>query len=185
MAAGKKITHDEAVLLFDQCGLKLLEEYRNNHTKVIALCVCGERHAFYPSSVFSGRTIRCLKCGPKTKCGRNHPRWKGHKAIAGHFWSAIKAGAVRRDIVFDLSIEQAWDLYVKQGRKCALSDVPIKFAKTGADDTTASLDRIDSTGTYCLSNVQWVHKDINLMKNHFSQEEFVAWCKKVANHNAR
>lgn len=46
--------------------------------------------------------------------------------------------------------------------------------------TTASLDRIDSSSGYGLENIQWLHKDINIMKNVHSQDYFLSLCKKVA-----
>ena len=46
---------------------------------------------------------------------------------------------------------------------------------------TASLDRIDSNKGYTKDNVQFVHKDINWMKQDFEQNKFIEYCKKVAN----
>jgi len=34
-----------------------------------------------------------------------------------------------------------------------------------------------------LGNVQWVHKDINLMKGCLDQVEFVNLCREVTTHN--
>jgi archaellum component FlaC len=47
-----------------------------------------------------------------------------------------------------------------------------------------SLDRIDSKLGYIEGNVQWLHKDVNYMKQEYSQEYYIDICKKVAN-NAR
>ena len=46
-----------------------------------------------------------------------------------------------------------------------------------------SLDRIDSLKGYAIDNVQWVHKDINKMKNIHSQPAFINICKLVAMKN--
>lgn len=43
-----------------------------------------------------------------------------------------------------------------------------------------SLDRIDSKKGYVVGNVQWVHKDINRMKNTFPQDYFIQVCKQIA-----
>jgi hypothetical protein len=40
---------------------------------------------------------------------------------------------------------------------------------------------IDSSKGYIEGNIQWVHKDINNMKWDFTQEEFINYCKLVAN----
>lgn len=65
---------------------------------------------------------------------------------------------------------------MKQHRKCNLSGVELEFDKTNS----ASLDRIDNTKGYTLENVQWVHKDINRMKNVFSQDYFIDMCHRIA-----
>lgn len=44
-------------------------------------------------------------------------------------------------------------------------------------NTTASLDRIDSKIGYIEGNVQWVHKDINKMKNSHTHATFLQWCR--------
>ena len=49
-----------------------------------------------------------------------------------------------------------------------------------SSETTASLDRIDSTKGYVENNVQWTLKKINIMKNVFSQKEFIYLCNKVS-----
>lgn len=47
----------------------------------------------------------------------------------------------------NIDIKFAWELYVKQEKKCALSGLPIVFAISNkkSSETTASLDRIDSS----------------------------------------
>lgn len=49
-------------------------------------------------------------------------------------------------------------------------------------DGAASLDRIDSKKDYTIDNVQWVHKDLNYMKQDFTEEEFINYCKLVVNY---
>jgi hypothetical protein len=78
--------------------------------------------------------------------------------------------------------QHAWDLFLKQNKKCVLSGLPIEFKARRKGHNTASLDRINSNEGYVDGNVQWVHKDINWMKNTFSQQHFVDMCKKVADH---
>lgn len=46
----------------------------------------------------------------------------------------------------------------------------------------ASLDRIDSNMDYQEENVQWLHKDINMMKQQFDQDYFIQMCCAVADH---
>lgn len=73
---------------------------------------------------------------------------------------------------------------VKQDKKCALSGILLKFGRSeNVYETTASLDRIDNKKGYTENNVQWVFKDINVMKNIHDQEYFLLLCSKIAKHS--
>ena len=61
---------------------------------------------------------------------------------------------------------------------CNLTD---QLISTKYNKTTASLDRIDSKKAYTVDNIQWVHKDINMLKNKYDQEYFIHMCTLVAN----
>ena len=81
-----------------------------------------------------------------------------------------------------------WDLYLKQNKKCALTGLDICFGIYGNDKLggtrpqTASLDRIDSTKGYLVGNVQWVHKDINNIKQDYSVDELIEYCDLIIKH---
>lgn len=47
----------------------------------------------------------------------------------------------------------------------------------------SDLDRIDSSKGYIIDNVQWVHKDVNLMKLSHSKNTFIQICNQVSNHS--
>jgi hypothetical protein len=110
--------------------------------------------------------------------------WKGYGEISGNYWDGLRRGANgskgRSPIDFDITIEYVWELFLLQERKCALSGLDIWFKHTTTQGTsnTASLDRIDSSKGYITGNVQWVHKDVNKMKNSFDQDYFIRLCKK-------
>ena len=142
-------------------------------------CKCGNIISIITSSLTTGNTKSC-GCVRKL-VGAEHYKWGGHGEISGDFWYTIKQGAIERELTFDLSIEDAWQLFLNQERKCALSQWPINFAPSLRRHLiTASLDRIDSNKGYYLENVQWIHKDINRMKNSFEQAYFIEVCKAVA-----
>lgn len=133
-----------------------------------------------------GKTMSC-GCLRFEIAGKKHHQWSGVGEISGHFWSQLRGNAKRKRpgrkrLEFSITLEYIWDLYVDQGGKCALSGLSIDFVplnhktKGGA---SASLDRIDSSIGYIAGNVQWVHKDINIMKNKFSQEYFLDMCETV------
>ena len=92
----------------------------------------------------------------------------------------LRQNAKDRKLDFDLDIKYVWKLFLKQNRKCALTGETLKFStKCWSHDATASLDRIDSLKGYVKGNVQWVHKEINMMKQQYSMDMFLDWCKKI------
>ena len=115
-----------------------------------------------------------------TKKGPESPYWKGHGEIAAKYWFNVTKHALGRQLEMDVSMEYAWDLFLHQDRKCALTGVELKFGVNG--EQTASLDRIDSAEGYTPANIQWVHKDINFMKRKMSTEGFISWCRAVVAH---
>jgi hypothetical protein len=81
--------------------------------------------------------------------------------------------------VFEIDIKFAWKLFLKQKRRCALTGLELHFGKHGYDKFTASLDRIDNNVGYKKNNVQWVHKDVNKMKNVFPEKYFIEMCSLI------
>jgi hypothetical protein len=127
------------------------------------------------------RRKRCYLSGP------DNPRYTGYKEIQGAYWAAAKQGARNRNIEWSITKEYMWDLYLKQDRKCAYSNLPIHFSTNNLDQKlgvgTASIDRIDSSKPYVPGNVCWVHKRVNVMKGNMSLEEFCEFCEAVAYKN--
>lgn len=117
--------------------------------------------------------------------GNNHFNSTGYGEILGSKFASFRNGASKRDIDFKVTIEEIWNLFLIQERRCALTGLTLRF-KLGKRDpgkTTASLDRIDSDGIYEIENLQWVHVKINRMKSVFPQDEFIEFCRMVAEYN--
>ena len=134
--------------------------------------------------------IRSCGCLNK-RTGSEHFNFDGYGEIHRSIYSSYKNSAnqryksqTREKIPFDVSIEYLWELFLEQDRKCNISGIEIYFGKTNTDPRTASLDRVDSSEGYVEGNVQWVHKDINLMKRTLDQDYFIDLCKKIA-YNSR
>ena len=139
----------------------------------VCQCKCGNI-----KNVIPGHLIANIKsCGCKHTFGMyNHiPYWyfKGFKIKSSHYKDARKE--------FDLTIEHLDELWCKQNGKCAISGVDICLGKTQSQRgiTTGSIDRIDSSKGHIQGNVQWVHKDVNLIKNRFNEQYFIEICKKI------
>lgn len=111
-------------------------------------------------------------------CGKTNGRWKGVGEIPHSYFTKTLDSAKKRNIPFNITIEDMAKLYDKQGGRCVLSGMPITFGKYKY--ATASIDRKDSSKGYTVDNIQWVHKSINAMKSNLSDERFVELCKAVA-----
>ena len=158
---------------------------RNGHVRWNCLCDCGSCHQVLSTHLLSGKVAHC---GCDKQSGRKTHQWGGCGDISGNVWCSIRRGASgskgRIKIDFTISIEYAWEVFLSQDRKCALSGEVLLFEHEDGikvrNFKTASLDRIDSGLGYVEGNVQWVHKDINLMKGRLNQDLFHEWCHKVS-----
>jgi len=104
--------------------------------------------------------------------------WGGYKEIPLSYWSQVISNAKKRNTLVSISIEDGWELFLKQNRKCSLSGHLIEFLSR--KQTTASLDRIDSSKGYIKGNVQWLHKDVNNLKSNWIQKDFIEMCKIIS-----
>jgi hypothetical protein len=140
-------------------------------------CQCGNYAQIDAYRLFNKKIISCNKCKMnKFKSGYNN--------ISAAFMRNIKNGAKKRNIEFNITIQYIDKLFIEQNKKCSLTgqDLIIIQGKSNKN-TTASLDRIDSSKGYVEGNVQFVHKYINVMKWDLSTDEFINICQMVVNYN--
>jgi len=120
------------------------------------------------------------------KSGPRHSQWKGCGEISGNwFYNHVlreRKQNQRTRVPVEITVEDAWNLFLEQEKKCALSGILLEIDNQHHQNT-ASIDRIDSSKGYVKGNIQWVHKHINFMKRTYSQDYFIDMCKKVANKN--
>ncbi len=128
-----------------------------------------------------GWKIRHRRTGGCENCGRKH-NYRGYKDISKSYWNRVTVGAKDRNLECSISIEEAWNIYEKQDRKCALSGIPIFFdtRQQKTSEKTASLDRIDNSKGYIPGNVQWLHKDVNKLKGTFSDDFIIDIAHKIS-----
>lgn len=141
-------------------------------------CDCGEITYRSSYDLTKGKAVSC-GCKHK-KCGKNHFLWKGYGEISKNYFNRVERGAKDRGLEFKITLEEIWNLFLTQKRKCALSGLEIGFAKSHKEKSTASLDRIDSQKGYNIDNIQWVHKDINMLKCNITQDRLVELCNLVS-----
>jgi len=162
----------------------LYKQKTTNRRGIYWLCECkscGNKKELREDNLELGQTHKCLKCH-KSITRKNFP-------IASSHWRSIECAAKERKIDFDIGIDYIVELFWKQGGKCALTgdDLCLYTDNKGYHlygpklDNYASLDRIDSSKGYIVGNLQWVRKDINMLKGALSQDKLIELCKKVSN----
>jgi hypothetical protein len=153
-------------------------ERQGRHTYWLCKCACGNEIV---KSLVTLRAGKTKSCGCK-RSGPTSSKWRGIGELSYSYFYRVKQSAQKRKKIFRIDIEYAWNLFLRQERRCAISGLPIEFPHRVADNKTnaPSLDRIDSSQGYVEGNVQWVHKHINLMKNDLSQKYFIDMCRHVA-----
>ena len=139
-------------------------------------CDCGTIAERYLENVAYGKSTQCRECS------QDYMR-TGYKDISGTRFCHIKTSAKKRGYLFEITPKDIYDLWIRQDKKCKLSGIPVTYQKRYDLKDTASVDRIDSSKGYTLENIQIVHKDINMMKNTYSQEYFIEMCINVTKAN--
>lgn len=143
--------------------------------------------------------VECLNCGRKRNIKRadharshaekickfcsnkkNHPQGE-HRGIRISFIDKFKIQGKSRGKEWSLSNDDVADQADIQNRKCALSGLDLTFSGD-FNQITASLDRIDNNKGYKKGNIQWVHKQINMMRGTLSLERFKELCSVIASH---
>lgn len=157
---------------------------KNGTVRWECLCECGNTTHVSTAELkrnVSGRfgTVSCgclhnSKTAIKNQenIARKSPKWSGYEDISNNTWTVILRGAKARSINVDISIIDAWNIFIGQEKKCYLSGLDLNFLS----NHIASLDRIDSRLGYTIENSKWCHKDINRIKWKFDKNIFIKHC---------
>ncbi len=135
--------------------------------------ICGKTKQYYQGNI--------KRHNNKCTCS-----FQKDKHILNQIFTTTRLSAKKRNIKFNkkLTKNKLLEILEKQNYKCALSNLKIQIGRYYKNiETTASIDRIDSSKGYTINNIQWVHKDINKLKNIFNQTKFIQYCKLVAKNN--
>jgi predicted secreted protein len=174
--------HDFIVPGYSINKLTVVREGKSNRTGKywICRCDCGKETELVGSLLNPKNKKVRQTCG----CERYENNKNGTKNISGTFFGRIKENALRRKKSFSITIEYLQELWDKQDGRCALSNLPI-FLNLGKkyQGHSASLDRIDSSKGYLVGNVQWVHRDVNFMKQSLSDGDFIFLCEIVVEYH--
>jgi hypothetical protein len=147
----------------------------------ICRCRCGVEKPVRASHIIRGISKGCSKCRGQSNSTIKSPFWKGGNFISSTLFTTYKIGAQNRNIEFNITLhdlEQQWN---QQKGLCKYSNTILTLPKNTRDKTfNASLDRIDSSKGYQVDNIQWVTKEINLMKMNLTEPRFLELCKVIS-----
>lgn len=179
----RKIDYEKIIKIGDRYGTLTIIQSPRRVPKgkspmwfTMVRCDCGHEQNASCAKWKRNEYIQCRLCKIK---GKNNYAWNGIHEISGDFLYKIRSNAKRIGVEYSLTKDFLWNLFIQQNRKCSLSGMDLWF-KSPNKLQTASLDRIDSSKGYIVGNVQWIHKDINRMKNEFSQNYFIDVCKRIS-----
>lgn len=148
-------------------------------------CECGFEGIRSIGDLVKKNSTCCDKCGHSKK-GDQNKTFKGYKLVPGSFVQRYRRSAKNKGFQYKISAEIIYNKWIQQKCKCALSGVDISFENEVPDPTryqcTASIDRIDSKVGYIPTNIQIVHKFVNIMKNYFDENEFIKMCENIVSH---
>ena len=148
-----------------------------NSKRVRCLCDCGQHHEAQIADLTKGSTTSC-------GCYKSELRYRGYTgAISRTYWNQVKRGAAKRGLEVLISQEDAWDQYLAQDGRCALTGLPLSLGNPKS--MTASLDRVVSTRPYEAGNIQWIYKAIQWSKTDLSDEDYTRFCRQVSDHRLR
>jgi hypothetical protein len=162
---------------------------KGRRPKWTAICTCEKcgrtGYRILPYNFRKQKSCGCDRKWNPPPSGCDSKLFKGYKGMPSYHLSKAKARAKTKKLPCSVTQEYLWELYQQQNRKCALSGFDIYFPIKNSEKSTstASLDRIDSSLGYEEGNVQWVHKDVNFMKNTLSQTRIIEICKAIASNS--
>lgn len=143
-------------------------------------CDCGNVKKVVSHALTS---LRTKSCGCARREYMKVALGKEVGQLTGAKWSAIVFNARARQHEVLITQSDAADLFEIQKGLCALSGIELILDAPRAQ-ITASLDRIDSSKGYVLGNIQWIHKDINKMKNDMDEKTFRMWIDRIYHHRS-
>lgn len=144
---------------------------------------CGAKQS-YTTQRACAHAIKKNTCCPQCVI-RTNPKNGTYRGILISWVDDKRRKAIGRGIEFSIDIKYIYRLYMKQGKKCALTGVDLYFAVLFGGPSNVSMDRINSKKGYVKGNVQLVTKTANFAKHVLSQEDFIKICNLVAKKHPR
>lgn len=146
--------------------------------------VCKTKYEFSRPQIMRRERMPCPKC---LYPSRYDPDLQPCGEITYLHMARIRRGAISRELEMEVKADYLWRLFLRQKRKCKLTDLPLtmgRLGKEGRKTTSASLDRIDSDKGYVKGNVRWIHKELNFLKGDLSDERLLYWVEQIWKYHA-
>ena len=137
------------------------------------LCDCGE---------YDWAQINMLKCGHKKSCGCLWDSTQPHgQADLRVRWTSYRASAKRRGISWELSESQFAVIGAGNCHYCGDPAVERQVRDyLNGGSVFNGIDRIDSSGPYAPSNCVPCCSRCNRLKGDLPYDEFISWCRRIA-----
>jgi hypothetical protein len=138
-------------------------------------CKCGESSWRLATHLKNGKTNACKACARRGDI---------HNFIYSKFNITEKGLKTRKkvgNLDFNITPEYLDELY-NRNHFCVYTGIDLSYDNNlNVKDNPLSIDRIDSNVGYVEGNIQFVHKNINMMKGILTHDDFINFCKMVAN----
>lgn len=171
---------------------RIIEQNHSQRHKYKCRCVCGNIVIRLYSTL-----SKCLSDGWMSSCGCLENQNRGlartipktvefSKYFSSTYLTYLRKKARSRNLIFLLTLNDLDNLYDKQNGQCfytgaqlILPDRSLAF-RSNYQNTNVSVDRLDSTQPYILSNVVLCISQVNMCKQTLLPNEFINLCKQVA-----
>lgn len=148
--------------------------YKNTDNKWCSTCSgCGGEQAYTRKDHAKQSELADWQC---KSCVAQSKGFSGNMPVGDErrLYNKFRKAANARGVPWFLTYNEFVGCY--EG-VCALTGWELS---KGYTECTASLDRVDSSKPYEAGNIQWVHSMVNMCKNKYSQDQFIALCVAVA-----
>jgi len=108
---------------------------------------------------------------------RNSPKLN-HAHVPGRLWANLLSNTKHRGLSLEITPDDIYELYIKQNKKCALTGRPMTLCND-SKISEVSIDRINNTKGYTVTNIQLVHKIANQARMDMTINDFYQLCRDV------
>lgn len=152
--------------------------------KIITCDICGKEFKHSSISIKKTCSKECLKKKHKTYIKKR--RVSEFDISLRFILYGIKSRSKKEGYETNIDFKYLKELFNNQNGKCKRTGVNFDLTiycdnKLKRSPNSMSIDRIDNTKGYVKENIQLVCLMYNLCKNHWSEEEVLAFCKRVVN----